>query len=146
MARGGILDQAALVEALHSGQIGGAGLDVATHEPLPPDDPLCTAPNVLIAPHFGGSGSAASLARLAEGAVANLRRLLAGQALQDLPQRSPLQRVPAARGGSVFRKRYMPSRSTSFMPASASKGITAILLPSGRRPLRIMRAKAAASE
>lgn len=86
VARGGIVDQAALVQALHSGQIGGAGLDVATPEPLPADDPLWAAPNVLIAPHFGGSGSAASLARLADGAVANLRRLLAGQDLQHQVQ------------------------------------------------------------
>lgn len=86
VSRGGIIDQAALVEALHSGQIGGAGLDVTTPEPLPADDPLWAAPNVLIAPHFGGSGSAASLARLADGATANLRRLLSGQALQDLVQ------------------------------------------------------------
>jgi phosphoglycerate dehydrogenase-like enzyme len=84
VARGGVIDQPALVEALRSGQLGGAGLDVTDPEPLPASDPLWTASNVLIAPHFGGSGSAASIARLADGVVSNLRRLMSGQPLADV--------------------------------------------------------------
>lgn len=84
VARGGVIDQPALVEALRSGQLGGAGLDVTDPEPLHASDPLWTAPNVLIAPHFGGSGSAASIARLADGVVSNLRRLMSGQPLADV--------------------------------------------------------------
>ena len=81
IARGGIIDQPALIEALESGQIGAAGLDVTNPEPMPADDPLWHAPNVLIAPHFGGSGSAASIKRLARGVTDNLTRLTTGQAL-----------------------------------------------------------------
>jgi phosphoglycerate dehydrogenase-like enzyme len=74
VARGGIVDQAALCEALHSGQLGAAGLDVTDPEPLPDADPLWSAPNVLISPHFAGGGSKASVARLAASAVAACRR------------------------------------------------------------------------
>jgi phosphoglycerate dehydrogenase-like enzyme len=81
VARGPIIDQAALGRALHSGQIGGAGLDVTDPEPLPSDDPLWDAPNLLVSPHFAGSGSPRSIQRLAEGAADNLRRLMAGQPL-----------------------------------------------------------------
>ena len=83
VARGAIVDQAALVEALRSGRLGGAGLDVTDPEPLPSGDALWQAPNVLISPHFAGGGSAASVQRLAEGAADNLRRLMAGVPLRD---------------------------------------------------------------
>ncbi len=52
LSRGGVIDEAALVEALQTGSIGGAGLDVAEVEPLPPTSPLWEAPNTLITPHF----------------------------------------------------------------------------------------------
>jgi phosphoglycerate dehydrogenase-like enzyme len=52
LARGGVLDQDALIAALRSGQLAGAGLDVTTPEPLPPGHPLWSTPNVLITPHF----------------------------------------------------------------------------------------------
>jgi phosphoglycerate dehydrogenase-like enzyme len=81
VARGGVVDQAALCEALHSGQLGGAGLDVTTPEPLPAGDPLWGYPNLLISPHFAGGGSPASAARLAASAVDNLQRLRQGQPL-----------------------------------------------------------------
>lgn len=51
MARGRVIDQDALVEALHAGAIAGAGLDVTDPEPLPPGSPLWDAPNVIITPH-----------------------------------------------------------------------------------------------
>jgi phosphoglycerate dehydrogenase-like enzyme len=52
-------------------------VDVSDPEPLPSDDPLWTAPNVLISPHFAGSGSPRSVQRLAEGVMENLRRFMA---------------------------------------------------------------------
>lgn len=51
MARGGIVDTAALIRALEEKRIGGAGLDVLEEEPLPPDNPLWRHPNVYITPH-----------------------------------------------------------------------------------------------
>ncbi len=54
ISRGGCVDEAALLDALNSGAIAGAGLDVFAKEPLDPSDPLWTAPNVLITPHIGG--------------------------------------------------------------------------------------------
>lgn len=54
ISRGGCVDEAALLEALKSGQIAGAGLDVFAQEPLDPDNPIWSAPNVLITPHIGG--------------------------------------------------------------------------------------------
>jgi D-3-phosphoglycerate dehydrogenase len=52
VARGALLDQLALDAALRSGRIAGAGLDVLAVEPLPEDDPIATAPNVILSPHF----------------------------------------------------------------------------------------------
>jgi phosphoglycerate dehydrogenase-like enzyme len=52
-ARGAIVDEAALVEALRTGRIAGAGLDVYAQEPLPADHPLRSLPNVVLTPHQG---------------------------------------------------------------------------------------------
>jgi phosphoglycerate dehydrogenase-like enzyme len=52
-ARAGLVDQRALVDALKSGQIGGAGLDVFETEPLPPDSEILSAPNTVLTPHLG---------------------------------------------------------------------------------------------
>jgi phosphoglycerate dehydrogenase-like enzyme len=51
VARGSLLDEAALLWALEEGKLGGAALDVAASEPLPPESPLWKAPNLLITPH-----------------------------------------------------------------------------------------------
>lgn len=55
IGRGAIIDEEALVEALQSGHLGGAGLDVFVNEPLPADHPLWTFENVLITPHLGAN-------------------------------------------------------------------------------------------
>jgi len=84
VARGGVVVQTALARALKSGQIGGAGLDATTPEPLPADDPLWAAPNLIISPHFAGGGSIASQRRLGQSAAGNLRRLIKGEPLKDI--------------------------------------------------------------
>jgi D-2-hydroxyacid dehydrogenase (NADP+) len=54
MARGGVVDEQALIKALEAGQIAGAALDVYAKEPLPPDSPLWTTKNLICFPHQGG--------------------------------------------------------------------------------------------
>jgi glyoxylate reductase len=77
-ARGPIVDQVALGEALSSGAIAGAGLDVTDPEPLPASDPLWSAPNLIVTPHIG-SATRAARERMAEVAVENLLAGLAGR-------------------------------------------------------------------
>lgn len=86
-SRGPVVDQEALAAALHTGGIAGAALDVTDPEPLPPDDPLWRAPNLLIVPHIG-SATWTARERMAEMAVDNL---LAGLAGQPLPHPIPAQ-------------------------------------------------------
>lgn len=85
--RGGLVDQTALGAALENGWIAGAGIDVTDPEPLPPDDPLFRAPNLIVLPHIGSATHAAREA-MAQRAVANLVAGLSEQALpfaQELP-------------------------------------------------------------
>lgn len=80
IARGAIVDEPALIEALQAKRIGGAALDVFTTEPLPPESPLWKLENVIITPHHSGSSPRAgerTLALFAE----NLRRYKAGEPL-----------------------------------------------------------------
>jgi D-3-phosphoglycerate dehydrogenase len=58
-SRGAIIDQSALIDALHSGRLAGAALDVFEEEPLPADHPLCKTPNTLLTPHTSSATSEA---------------------------------------------------------------------------------------
>jgi len=69
-ARGGIVDEAALHDALVSGHLGGAGLDVFVDEPVPNDHPLLELPNVVVVPHMAGN-TLEALDRMSRTAVAN---------------------------------------------------------------------------
>jgi glyoxylate reductase len=77
-ARGPIVDQRALREALSTGTIAGAALDVTDPEPIAPDDPLMSAPNLIVVPHIG-SATRAARERMTELAVDNLLAGLAGE-------------------------------------------------------------------
>jgi glyoxylate reductase len=77
-ARGGIVDQEALYEALSSGTIFAAGLDVTAIEPIPPDDPLLKLDNVIITPHIG-SASFRTRKRMSLMAAENLLAGLRGE-------------------------------------------------------------------
>lgn len=57
VSRGGIVDEKALLAALTDGHLAGAGLDVTETEPLPPDNPLWDAPNLIITPHISGGST-----------------------------------------------------------------------------------------
>ena len=81
--RGGVVDEDALVEALSSGRLAGAGLDVFLHEPVPHDHPLLRLDNVLLAPHLGG-GSGGARAKHAEDLMANLAALREGRPVSHL--------------------------------------------------------------
>lgn len=77
-ARGGIVKEADLVEALQSNRIAGAGLDVFEIEPLPADSPLCAMRNVVLTPHAAGITPETTEAGLAL-AIENVFAFLAGQ-------------------------------------------------------------------
>jgi glyoxylate reductase len=79
-ARGGLVDQDALVAALRGGRLGGAGLDVTDPEPLPADHPLLDAPNTVVLPHIG-SATQKAREKMAELTVENLLAGLAGDPL-----------------------------------------------------------------
>lgn len=81
IARGAVVDNAALCAALADGRLSGAILDVFDPEPLPGDSPLWDAPNLIITPHCSSDDAAAYVPRTLDLIFENLRRLLAGEHL-----------------------------------------------------------------
>lgn len=83
VGRGTVIDEPALIDALKSGQVSSAYLDVFATEPLPDESPLWTIPTVVIAPHTAALNSAEDR-RIAELFADNLRRYLDGQPLRNV--------------------------------------------------------------
>ncbi len=92
MARGPVVDQAALVDALKSGKIAGAGLDVLEKEPPNADDPILTLDNVLFSPH-SSSGSVESGRQLRRGVVRNVIDVFEGRQPHSVVNRKELNAV-----------------------------------------------------
>ena len=99
IGRGPTVDEAALIEALRSGHLAGAVLDVFEREPLAPESPLWDMPNVIISPHIGGDEASTPRA-FAQVFLANLERYLAGQPLDNVVDKR-LGFVPPERAGSA---------------------------------------------
>jgi phosphoglycerate dehydrogenase-like enzyme len=83
IARGALVDEAALVEALRAGSLGAAILDVVKTEPLPPDDPLWTAPGVYLSPHSAVSVDG-YVERILDLLADNVARYVQGRPLRNL--------------------------------------------------------------
>jgi glyoxylate/hydroxypyruvate reductase A len=83
ISRGSIVDEAAMIAALKSGQLSGAALDVFQQEPLPKDSPFWEMPNVLICPH-AASISDRENGRIIDLFCDNLRRYLDGKSLRNV--------------------------------------------------------------
>ena len=82
--RGDLVNQSALLSALQSGHLAGAALDVCTPEPLPGDDALWTAPNLLLTPHVSGFYHLpVTLDNIVSIAAGNIRALLSGGELRN---------------------------------------------------------------
>ena len=77
-ARGPIVDEAALIEALESGRLAGAGLDVTDPEPVAPDSPLFKLSNVIVTPHYAPT-TVESATRVSKIAAENINAVLAGK-------------------------------------------------------------------
>ncbi|GAC1575773.1 MAG: phosphoglycerate dehydrogenase [Candidatus Elarobacter sp.] len=82
IARGGLIDHTALYAALAAGKLGGAGLDVTDPEPLPPDDPLWSHPDVTITPHVAGYGGTVAARRIMALVDRNLAAYAEGRPLE----------------------------------------------------------------
>jgi D-3-phosphoglycerate dehydrogenase len=83
VARGPVVDTAALAAALHKGALAGAALDVFDVQPLPPDAPLLACPNLLLTPHVAGITQTSSRA-MSVGAVEEMLRILRGERPRNL--------------------------------------------------------------
>jgi phosphoglycerate dehydrogenase-like enzyme len=84
IARGAMVDEAALIDALREKKIAGACLDVFAQEPLPPDSPLWDMPNVHIAPHNSSGWTAGLHERQKALFIENLRRFASGEPLESV--------------------------------------------------------------
>ncbi len=154
VARGGIIDEAALAEALKAGTIAGAGIDVFTTEPTTADNPLIEAPNVVLTPHLGASTfeaqenvavEAAQLIAdfLLKGQVANAvnmaavdpKELAEVRPFVDLARRLGLLHAQVAHGpirrASLTYKGELASKKTKLLTAAFTAGLLEYRLSAG---------------
>lgn len=154
VARGGIIDEQALADALAAGTIAGAGIDVFSVEPVAADNPLLKAPNVVLTPHLGASTveaqenvaiEAAELIRdfLLKGIVANAVNMAAvdRKELEDLAQfvnlarRLGLLHAQMAQGSirkaTITYKGDLAGRKTSLLTAAFTAGLLESKLAEG---------------
>jgi D-3-phosphoglycerate dehydrogenase len=78
VSRGPVIDDAALIQALHDGRIGGAALDVFATQPLPLDHPYFGFDNVIVTPHLAGL-TEESMMRMGMGAASEAMRIMNGE-------------------------------------------------------------------
>ena len=154
VARGGIIDESALAEALKAGTIAGAGIDVFTTEPTTADNPLIKAPNVVLTPHLGASTfeaqenvavEAAQLIAdfLLKGQVANAvnmaavdpKELAEVRPFVDLARRLGLLHAQVAHGpirrASLTYKGELASKKTKLLTAAFTAGLLEYRLSAG---------------
>jgi phosphoglycerate dehydrogenase-like enzyme len=86
IARGDVVDEEALIDALQQDKIGGAALDVFSQEPLPTGSPLWQMPNVILSPHIAGFSEHYD-ARATDVFAENLGRFISGEPLLNLVDR-----------------------------------------------------------
>ncbi len=86
IARGEVVVEAALIDAVRSGHLGGAALDAHIQEPLPADSPLWDLPNVIISPH-NASASTGNEQRCAEMFIANFGHMARGEPMFNVAVR-----------------------------------------------------------
>ncbi|HEX4244660.1 MAG TPA: D-2-hydroxyacid dehydrogenase, partial [Acidimicrobiales bacterium] len=98
VARGSLVEEPALIAALESGQLQAAAIDVARHEPLPPEDPLWDAPNLSISPHSSTSLEG-YMERTFDQFLANLDRYVEDRPLENVVDMSSYSVRPTQAGG-----------------------------------------------
>jgi D-3-phosphoglycerate dehydrogenase / 2-oxoglutarate reductase len=124
LARGGIVDDQALVAALESGHVRGAVLDVFANEPLPADHPLRRVPNVVLTPHIGASTAEAQRNVAVDACVAVRDALLRGDISRS---------INVAAVGSGEWRELQPAMLVTRRAAAVAR---AILANSGMRAIR----------
>ncbi len=120
LARGGVIEEQALIKALQNGQIAGAALDVFSQEPLPEDHPLWSMKNVIVTPHLGGffDGYAERALPVVE---ENIRQVSRGRYGEHDQYRNEMRRPHHNSMASVNRWACNPGKDASWMRLDSSR-------------------------